>query len=99
MLQIGLRIFGSAFACSLLLACGGVLADNERREVATQVVGGDHFIAGGEITVGRPVDGDLVVTGGDVDVDAAVAGDVFASAASCAWAQTSAGRLLLPPGR
>jgi hypothetical protein len=78
MLQMGLRMFGSAFACSLLLACGGVLADNERREVATQVLGGDRFIAGGEVTVGRPVDGDLAVTGGDVDVDTAVAGDMFA---------------------
>jgi len=71
-------MFWSAFACSLLLAWGGVLANSERREVATQVLGGDHFIAGGAVTVGRPVDGDLVVTGGDVDVDAAVAGDLFA---------------------
>jgi len=52
--------------------------DDQRREVVTQVLGGDHFIAGGEVTVGRPVNGDLVVTGGDVDVATAVAGDVFA---------------------
>ena len=43
-----------------------------------QLLGGDRFVAGGEVRVERPVDGDLVVTGGDVDLDAVVAGDVLA---------------------
>jgi cytoskeletal protein CcmA (bactofilin family) len=71
----GLR---GTLVCVLLLACGAALPDDDRREVVTQKLGGDTFVAGGEVTVASPVEGDLLVTGGSVDVDAPVAGDVLA---------------------
>ncbi len=62
----------------LILACGTGLAADERHEDATQALGADRFVAGGEIVVRRPVEGDLLVTGGHLAVDATVAGDLLA---------------------
>lgn len=75
---IGRRTLLAASAVVLLaLAQAFAVADDDRHETATQVLGSDQFVAGGEVTVDRPVAGDLVASGGQIDIDAAVAGDAL----------------------
>ncbi|MBA4178603.1 MAG: polymer-forming cytoskeletal protein [Leptothrix sp. (in: Bacteria)] len=77
-----IRLFGLALVGSLLLALSlGPAAgrdDEEPHDPVVQALGGDRFMAGGEVAVGRAVEGDLVVAGGTIDIDAPVAGDVLA---------------------
>lgn len=53
-------------------------ADGPQRRVDTDL-GSDHFAAGSEVVVERPVAGDLIAAGGQLTVRAAVAGDAVLS--------------------
>lgn len=58
--------------------------------MAVHRLGGDLFVAGGDVTAHQPATGDLIVGGGSVAVDAAVAGDTVAA---CRWLPERAGRM------
>jgi hypothetical protein len=46
-----------------------------KREPVARDLGPDHFVAGGTVSIDKPVAGDLVAAGGNVDVSAEVGGD------------------------
>ncbi len=48
-----------------------------KREPVARDLGPDHFVAGGTVSIDKPVVGDLVAAGGNVDVSAEVGGDAM----------------------
>jgi cytoskeletal protein CcmA (bactofilin family) len=77
----GKRLWLLGWVLASCLLAGAAAADEDREAPRGPValeMGGDRFVAGGEVEIGRPVDGDLLVIGGNADVDAGVAGDLLA---------------------
>jgi cytoskeletal protein CcmA (bactofilin family) len=71
----GVCIAAAACGIALTLPLRAALADNGQAHAR---LGGDVFVAGGELIVSEPVAGDLFVAGGSVDVAAPVGGDTLA---------------------
>ncbi len=80
------RIFDAIFffflaACAILPlgASAAVVRSGDTVSVAeSEVVPGDFYVAGGDVTISGVVEGDAYVTGGRVTINGTVRGDVFA---------------------
>jgi hypothetical protein len=73
-------VYSTLLACALLLGIPLLLPAQQAspmRETVERGLGADRFVAGGVVTVAKPVAGDLFAAGGNIDVDAAVAGDAL----------------------
>jgi cytoskeletal protein CcmA (bactofilin family) len=67
-----MRALGCVAWTAALMIAAAAAAQGPAAEGAS---GGDHFVAGGSLTIDDPVAGDLVAAGGSIDVDAPVGGD------------------------
>lgn len=74
-----LRSCLSLLTCALLLTAQApplaAQPSAPKRDPVARDFGADHFVAGGTVSLNKPITGDLIAAGGNVDVGAEIGGD------------------------